>query len=206
VVERNIYPGRELGIDLNTSPSFVVTDPSNLWAILELSEVDIGRFELGAEVTIFNNTLPNEKLKGQISRIAEFIDPVTRTVKVRVTVPNDSLKLKAEMFIQAEIPLSHVDGLIVPSKAIVLIGDSHYVFVEIEPNQYIRKKVRLGTQFLEKTEVVDGLYASEKIVFDGALYLNEILRTQSKTSNNPPQHSLSKYFEKIKADIVLFLK
>jgi hypothetical protein len=56
------------------------------------------------------------------------------------------------MFIQAEIPLSHVDGLIVPSKAIVLIGDSHYVFVEIEPNQYIRKNVKLGTQFLEKTE------------------------------------------------------
>jgi cobalt-zinc-cadmium efflux system membrane fusion protein len=206
VVERNIYPGRELGIDLNAPPSFVVTDPSNLWAILELSEVDIGRFELGAEVTIFNNALPNEKLKGQISRIAEFIDPVTRTVKVRVTVPNDSLRLKAEMFIQAEIPLSHVDGLIVPSKAIVLIGDSHYVFVEIEPNQYIRKNVKLGTQFLEKTEVIEGLYASEKIVFDGALYLNEILRTQSKTSNNLPQHSLSKYFEKIKADIVLFLK
>jgi len=206
VVERNIYPGRELGIDLNTSPSFVVTDPSNLWAILELSEVDIGRFELGAEVTIFNNTLPNEKLKGQISRIAEFIDPVTRTVKVRVTVPNESLKLKAEMFIQAEIPLSHVDGLIVPSKAIVLIGDSHYVFVETQANQYIRKKVKLGTQFLEKTEVIEGLNASEKIVFDGALYLNEILRTQSKKSIKPPEHSLSKYFDKIKADIVLFLK
>jgi cobalt-zinc-cadmium efflux system membrane fusion protein len=180
VVERNVYPGRDISSDLSNGPIFTVTDPKNLWAVLEASEVDIGRFAEGAEVTLFNNAMPAEKLKGKIIHIADFIDPVTRTVKVRVSVPNDSMRLKAEMFIQAEIPLARVEGIVVPSKAVILIGDKHYVFLETELNQFVRKEVKVGSQFADKTEITDWLSAEDRVVVEGSLYLNEILREHVK--------------------------
>jgi cobalt-zinc-cadmium efflux system membrane fusion protein len=181
VVERNVYPGREVSSDLSNGPIFTVTDPKNLWAVLEASEVDIGRFTEGADVTLFNNTMPAEKLKGKIIHIADFIDPVTRTVKVRVSVPNDSMRLRAEMFIQAEIPLARVEGIVVPSKAVILIGDKHYVFIETELNQFVRKEVKVGSQFADKTEITDGLKMEDKVIVEGSLYLNEILREHVKS-------------------------
>jgi len=181
VVERNVYPGREISSDLSNGPIFTVTDPKNLWAVLEASEVDIGRFAEGAEVTLFNNAMPAEKLKGKIIHIADFIDPVTRTVKVRVSVPNDSMRLKAEMFVQAEIPLSRVEGIVVPSKAVILVGEKHYVFTEIGQNQFVRKEVKIGSEFADKTEITDGLSQEDRVIVEGSLYLNEILREHVKT-------------------------
>jgi cobalt-zinc-cadmium efflux system membrane fusion protein len=180
VVERNVYPGRDISSDLSNGPIFTVTDPKNLWAVLEASEVDIGRFSEGAEVTLSNNAIPTERLKGKIIHIADFIDPVTRTVKVRVSVPNDSMRLRAEMFIQAEIPLARVEGIVVPSKAVILIGDKHYVFIETELNQFVRKEVKIGSQFADKTEITDGLTAEDRVIVEGSLYLNEILREHVK--------------------------
>lgn len=206
VIERNIYPGREIAIDLSAPPAIVVSDPSSLWAILELAETDIGRFDLGTQVTIFNNTIPDEKLQGTVSRIADYIDPLSRTVKVRVAVRNNSLKLKAEMFIQAEIPLSHVDGLIVPAKAIILGGESYYVFVETAPYQYVRKKIALGTRFLENTEVLEGLNSSDKIVTEGGLYLNEVLLSQVRVNNHPADNFVSQFVTKLRDYLALILK
>ena len=180
VVEKNIYPGRELNSDLSNVPLLTITDPNNLWAILEASEVDLGRFEVGAEVVIHNNTLPNEKLTGKIIQIADFIDPVTRTLKVRVEVPNQNKKLRAEMFVQADIPVTNLEGMIVPAKGIFLVGDKHYVFVELDINKYERHEVKVGKRFADKVEVIEGLKQDQKVVTEGNLYLQEILRANTR--------------------------
>ena len=184
VVEKNIYPGRELNSDLSNTPAIVVSDPTNLWAVLEASEIDVGRFEIGAEVTLQNNTLPNEKLIGKIIQIADFVDPVTRTIKVRVNVPNQQKKLRAEMFVEAEIPLSHIDGIVVPAKAVILVGTHHFVFVEIGPNKYLRQGVSLGARFADKVEILEGLKPEHRVVIEGNLYLNEIFRDSIRSSGS----------------------
>ena len=181
MVERNIYPGRELSSDLSNAPLLTITDPNNLWAILEASEVDLGRFEVGAEVVIHNNTLPNEKLTGKIIQIADFIDPVTRTLKVRVEVPNQNKKLRAEMFIQADIPVTNLEGIIVPARGVFLVGDQHFVFVELDINKYERHEVKVGKRFADKVEVIEGLKQEQKVVTEGNLYLQEILRANARS-------------------------
>jgi cobalt-zinc-cadmium efflux system membrane fusion protein len=180
VVERNIYPGREISSDVSAGSIFTVTDPKNLWAVLEASETDLGKFSEGADVYLINNALPNEKLNGVVTHISDFIDPVTRTVKVRVTVPNESMKLKAEMFVQAHITLAKVDGIVIPAKAIILVGEKNYVFVETELNKFVRKEVKLGAQFSDRSEIIEGVKVEDKIVVEGALYLNEILHAHVK--------------------------
>lgn len=184
VVEKNIYPGRELNSDLSATPLVVVSDPSNLWAVLEASEIDIGRFDIGSEVTLQNNTLVNEKLVGTIIQIADFVDPVTRTIKVRVNVPNQQRKLRAEMFVEAAIPLNHIEGIVIPAKAVFLAGTHHFVFIEISPNKYLRQGVNLGTRFADKVEILEGLKPEHRVVIEGNLYLNEIFRDSNRSSGS----------------------
>lgn len=181
VVERNIYPGRDLNSDLSNAPLFTVTDTNNLWAVLEASEVDIGRFEVGAEVILKNNTMPEEQLTGKIIQIADFIDPVTRTLKVRVEVPNNTKKLRAEMFVQADIPVSNLEGIVVPSKAVFLVGDKYFVFTELSLNKFKRHEVKIGKRFADKVEVLDGIKQGDKVITEGNLYLQEIYRSSIRS-------------------------
>ena len=97
-------------------------------------------------------------------------------------MPNESMKLKAEMFVQANITLAKVEGVVVPTKAIILMGEKNYVFVETDLNQFTRKEIKIGTQFADRSEVVEGVKDDDKIVVEGALYLNEILRSDIKVN------------------------
>jgi cobalt-zinc-cadmium efflux system membrane fusion protein len=182
VVERNIYPGREISSDVSAGSIFTVTDPKNLWAILEASETDLGKFSEGSEVYLSSSTSPNEKLSGKITHISDFIDPLTRMVKVRVSIPNEDMKLKAEMFVQANITLAKVEGIVVPTKAIILMGEKNYVFIETDVNKFTRKEIKIGAQFADRSEVLEGVKDEDKIVIEGALYLNEILRSDIKVN------------------------
>lgn len=197
VVEKNIYPGRELNSDLSNVPLLTITDPNNMWAVLEASEVDLGRFEVGAEVTIYNNTLPNEKLTGKIIQIADFIDPVTRTLKVRVEVPNQNKKLRAEMFVQADIPVTNLEGIIVPARGVFLIGDQHYVFVELDVNKYERHEVKVGKRFADKVEILEGLKQDQKVVTEGNLYLQEILRSSVRAQKGKVESSPARLLDDV---------
>ncbi len=184
VVERNIYPGREITSDASAGYLFTITDPSHLWATLEAAEVDLGRFAIGAEISLYNNAIPSQKLTGKIIQIADFVDPVTRTIRVRAEVPNNSRLLRAEMYVQGDIPLSNIEGIVVPAKAVFLVGTHHFVFVEVEQNKFARRGVALGARFADKVEVMEGLKPEDRVVLEGNLYLNEILRDHMRSQGS----------------------
>src|SRR5215467_2673520 len=106
VVERNINPGAELRSDqmlANTpqlaSPLFVITDPTKLWIQIDVPERDHGRVWLEQTFTIKSISLPGQTFSGKVEFISDSLDPTTRTIKVRGSVPNPGRLLKAEMFV-----------------------------------------------------------------------------------------------------------
>jgi multidrug efflux pump subunit AcrA (membrane-fusion protein) len=106
------------------------------------------------------------------------------------------MKLKAEMFVQANITLAKVDGVLVPAKAVILVGEKNYVFLETDVNQFTRREVKIGAQFADKSEIIEGVKGDEKIIVDGALYLNEILHSHFKVgaSKSSWLDKFKKYF------------
>lgn len=187
VVEKNINPGMEFRPDQASTPLFVVTDPSQLWATLDANEVDLGRFKPGNEVKLTSTAYPDEVFKGKVIQTADFIDPTARTVKVKVAVPNTDRRLKAEMFVTAALQLDAMKGLVVPSKAVFLQGVKQFVFVKTGERQYLRRAVKVGTQFGQSTEIVEGLKANEMVVVEGNLYLQDILQSAQGTEQATAQ-------------------
>ena len=176
VVERNLNPGQELRLDAQPEKGlFVVTDPTRLWFVLDVAEGDAGAVKAGAEVRIGASMLGEETIAGTVTNVADFVDPQTRTVKVRGTIANPGRRAKAEMFVTAELRVPASRGVVVPTKAVYLRGEQTYVFVDAGGGRYLRKPVRLGPTADGHQVVLEGLAADEKVVVDGALLLERLL-------------------------------
>ncbi|MFH1744236.1 MAG: efflux RND transporter periplasmic adaptor subunit [bacterium] len=92
------------GMYVNTGTQiYTIADLSRVWVKLDAYESDLMWIRYGQEVEFYTEAYPGESFKGKIA----FIDPVlnakTRTVKVRVNVPNAEGRLKPEMFVRAVV-------------------------------------------------------------------------------------------------------
>jgi membrane fusion protein, heavy metal efflux system len=176
VVERNVNPGQELRPDSQSDKGlFVVSDPTRLWFVLDVAEADIGAVKAGAEVKIGATMLGEDTITGKVANVADFVDPQTRTVKVRGAIENPGRRVKAEMFVNAELKVPSIRGFIVPTKAVYLRGEQSYVFVDAGEGRYVRKPVKLGPTTNGQQVVLEGLAAEEKVVVDGSLLLERLL-------------------------------
>lgn len=80
---------------------YTIADLSQVWVFLDAYELDMDWIHYGQTVEITAEAYPGEVFKGRISFIEPFLDEMTRTVKVRVNVPNPDEKLKPGMFVRA---------------------------------------------------------------------------------------------------------
>ena len=82
---------------------YTLADLSNVWVKLDAYESDLSWLRNGQEVEFTTVSYPGEVFKGTISFIDPVLNSTTRTVKVRVEVPNNDGRLKPEMFVKAVV-------------------------------------------------------------------------------------------------------
>ncbi|HEY6822617.1 MAG TPA: efflux RND transporter periplasmic adaptor subunit [Burkholderiales bacterium] len=175
VVERNLNPGQEVRPDAAPPAGiFVVSDPEHLWFVLDASETSLAALQPGQQVELAASALGEDRVTGRITHVADLVDPQTRTVKVRGTVDNPDHRLKAEMYVTAIIRLPGGHGLLIPTSAIYLRGEQHFVFVDAGDGRYVRRAVKVGPVYDEHQVVLQGLEPGAKVVTDGNLLLEKI--------------------------------
>lgn len=180
VVERQLNPGQELRPDASPQGGlFVISDPGQLWFVLDVAEISLGAVRPGLQVQLAASALGDERVTGRITHVADVVDPQTRTVKVRGSVSNKERRLKAEMFITAELKAPASEGLLVPTRAIYLRGEQHYVFIDAGGKRYQRRAVRIGPVSDGHQVVLEGLAPGDKVVVDGNLQLEKILQSKA---------------------------
>lgn len=100
VIQRNAQEG--MYVETGT-PIYTIADLSNVWVKLDAYESDLEWIRYGQEVEFTTEAFPGETFPGKIVFIDPVLNPTTRTVKVRVNVPNPNGKLKPEMFVRAAV-------------------------------------------------------------------------------------------------------
>src|SRR5262249_50736015 len=150
---------------------FVVSDPRQLWFLLDVAEKDVGSVKPGTEVRISTTSLGADRVVGRVTHVADFVDPQVRTVKVRGAISSPDPRLKAEMYMVAELRVPAPGGFLVPTRAIYLRGEQNYVFVDRGEGRYARVAIVAGPVINGHQVVLGGLSATDKVVVDGNLLL-----------------------------------
>jgi len=177
VLTRNVT----LGTVVNTSTDlFVLTDLSTLWAIAEVNEEYLSKLRIGMPVKIFVQAYPNQAFQGRIGKLGEVLDPGTRTIKVRIDLPNPQGRLKPEMYADAELEIGRGgSALMLPSEAIQDLRGQSVVFVRIAPDRFEMRPVRTGKTVEESMEVLSGLQPGDNVVVKSAFILKSEFMKES---------------------------
>lgn len=179
VVERNLNPGQELRPD-QAGPGvpalFVVTDPTSLWIQIDARESEVGIVRPGTRFELSIPSLPGQKFSGRVITASDFIDPLTRTIKIRGLVANPERRLKAEMLATARFERSFSKAVVVPSASVLLRGTRQSVFVRTRPGEFERRTVELEYEGPQQVVISKGLQPGEEVVVENVLLLARMLR------------------------------
>jgi membrane fusion protein, heavy metal efflux system len=204
VVERNLNPGQEVRPD-QSGPGvpalFVITDPSSLWLQIDARESEVGTVRPGASFELSLSALPGQRFTGRVIAASDFIDPLTRTIKIRAVVANPKRLLKAEMLATAHFERSFKSGVVVPAQSVLLSGTRHSVFVQNRPGEFEPRTVELAFEGAKEVVIASGLQAGELVVSENTLLLarqfglaqEEVRASEKSPADSPPPAAASQY-------------
>ena len=162
VLEKNVVAGQKI---MAGEPIYRVADLSTVWVEGAVFEQDIAGVRVGQAVHADFQALPGEHRMGRIAYVYPTLDADTRTVKVRVVLPNPGLRLKPGMYATIRIVgATRADVLTVPSDAVLSTGERSIVFVREASGTLAPREVALGESADHRVEVLRGLAAGETIV------------------------------------------
>jgi len=200
VVEKEAREGQyvETGMRL-----FTVADLSHVWVQLDAYESDLAWLRYAQEVTFETEAYAGERFTGSVAFIAPLLDPMTRTVKVRINVANTDGRLKPEMFVRAVVRATlDADGsvvrsddagtvlpLAIPAPAPLVTGKRALVYVALPQKEgvYEGREVVLGPRAGDYYLVREGLQEGEQVVVNGAFKIDSSLQIQGKPSMMTPE-------------------
>ena len=142
---------------------YEIADLSVVWVVADVYESDLAYVKEGQDAAVTVDAYPGETFKGQVAYIDPFLNPQTRTMRVRLELENRRLKLKPEMFAQVELKASLGKGLLIPGSAVLDSGLRKIAFIDKGMETYEPKQIkarRIDDQYL----VQEGLSAGDKIV------------------------------------------
>jgi len=149
---------------------FRIADLSRVWVVAEVYEQDIAAIKPGQAVRATLDAYPGRSFQGKVGFIYPTLDPTTRTVKVRVELPNPERLLKPMMYAQLEIAAGAHVALAVPRSAVLESGRRTLVLVERGEGRFEPRPVKLGVRGEERVEILEGLREQERVVV-GANFL-----------------------------------
>jgi len=150
---------------------FTVINLSTLWISANVSEKDLSIVRVGAAAKVSVAAWPGQTFAGKVTYVGATVDKETRTVRVRIEVPNSDGRLKPDMFATAVLPTgSTTKALTLPESAVTLLQGLPTVFVE-EGAGFEARPVELGDRAGGRVTVKSGLKTGELVVVDGVYAL-----------------------------------
>jgi RND family efflux transporter MFP subunit len=179
VTARNAFAGQRITPETEL---YAITDLSRVWVMADVFETDAPQIRMGQSATVI---VPRGSgaLTARVAYLQPEIDPATRTLKVRLDLPNPGLRLKPEMFVDVEMQLGGGRRLTVPAEAVLDSGVTKTIFLDSGNGYFEPRQVETGQRIGDRVEILKGLQPGERIVISAAFLLNSESQMKSALGN-----------------------
>lgn len=177
VMARYVTPGMAVNPGAQT---FTVSGLATLWMMAAVNEENLAGLLIGMPVTIRVRAYPGVTFDGRVIALGPQLDPATRTLTVRVLVPNRDGRLRPEMYATAEIARGGSrSALFVPEVALQNLNGNPVVFVRGPNSEFEARPVKSGATVDHEVEIVEGLKDGEEVVTTGAFVVKSQFLTRA---------------------------
>lgn len=130
----------------------------------------------GTTIIAQTDDLPGDTFTGEIETLDNRIDPVTRSIRARATIPNPERLLRSGMFMRVSVIAEPRTSLAVPESAVQPVGPRTFVW-RVTPESDVLKarrvEVQLGQRANGYIEVLSGLAAGDQVITEGIIRVRE---------------------------------
>lgn len=145
---------------------FRINGIASVWVNAEVPEGVAAQVRVGTEVEAVVPGAPARK--GRVSAVLPDVNATTRTVKVRVELPNADRRLIPGVFVSLRLqPDTRADALLVPSEALIATGERTLVMLAQDGGRFMPVEVERGSEADGQVEIRRGLQAGQRVVLSG---------------------------------------
>jgi multidrug efflux pump subunit AcrA (membrane-fusion protein) len=145
-------------------PLYTIADLSTVWVLADIYPSEIPMAAPGNSAVVSASFLPGETFRGRIDFVYPTLTEETRTVKVRVVIPNPKGLLKPGMFVRVTLSGKGREALAISRSALIQTGERQIAFVEQSAGVYAPREVKTGVQGKDFVEALSGLSEGEVVV------------------------------------------
>lgn len=145
----------------------------SVWLEAAIPEVQAGRVHTGQPLEAQLTAYPGEAFKGKVIAVLPQTNTDSRTLRVRIELPNRDGRLKPGMFAQVRLEVGTGNpAIVVPSEAIIRTGTRVVVLLAADGGHYQPVEVQIGQESSGKTVVLKGLAEGQKVVASGQFLID----------------------------------
>ena len=147
-------------------PLFVLMTIDSLRLLVDVPQAYAHLVKVGQAVTVTQGELRGRTFQGKVARTAGSIDPASRTMQAEITLPNRDRALMPGAYVQVSLPLPAGQGMVIPANALMFRGDGVRVASVDASGRVKLVPVKVGRNFGQSVELLEGVQASERLVLN----------------------------------------
>jgi len=166
-----VQPGAEL---------FHIADLSTLWLSVEVFEDQLPWLRPGSEAAVAFSYFPGETFRARVRFVEPDVDPKTRTVALRLEVPNPDRRLRSGMYATVRFaPVVVRNAVVVPADAVLRTGERDVVLVAEGAGRFTPHDVIVGAEADHSVQILSGVEPGQQVVTSAQFLIDSESNLQS---------------------------
>lgn len=163
-----------------------IADLSTIWVEAEIYETDLAKVRTGIRASVTVQAYPDRSFAGRVTYIYPVVTEQTRTVRVRIVLPNPEGILKPNMLATVVLQTPPSNALMLPADALVDTGTQQLVFLAEGNGRFTPKDVRIGRRTSGEVEVLAGLKEGDEVAASATFFLDSESQLRGALQNYQP--------------------
>lgn len=161
-----------------------------LWLEVAVPEHHTWAVRLGGAAEVALTALPTRTFTGRIIAVLPELAARSRTLRVRIELPNPTGQLRAGMSAQVRLVAASSDtALAVPTEAVIRTGQRTMVMVALGDGRFEPVAITLGPEIGKLTVVTEGLTEGQRVVASAQFLLDSEASLTGGYASEPPDRS-----------------